>query len=117
MEINVCDWSTIGDGLISNNSLTWGANSEIEMAQNSHSNSQNNVDNIITRSSSIRITGSISTNDTKSTLVSSGSDTNRGVESEKIYEFRSRLEIVKSGNSSEESGNDIISGEVGWSNG
>jgi len=87
------------------------------MAQNAHSDSQNNVNNIISGSSSVRISGSISGNDSEGALVSSCNNWSGSVESEEIYEFRSRLEEVKSGNSGEESGNEIVSGEVGWSNG
>jgi len=86
------------------------------MAQNSHCHSQNNVNNIISGSSSIRISSSISGNDSEGALVSSCNNRCGSVESEEIYELASRLEKVESGNSGEECGNDIISGEVGWSN-
>jgi len=116
VEVDVSNWSSISDWLISNNCLAGRANSEVEMAQNSHSNSQNNVNNIITRSSSIRISGGISGNDSEGGLISSWSDSCVSVQSEEINKFGSRLEIVKSRNSSKESGNEIVSGEVGWSN-
>jgi len=117
VEVNVMDWSTISERLITNNSLAWAANSESSMAENSHSNSQNNINDIITRSSSVGISGQITSSESKSALVSSRSDSNGSIESEEISHLGSRLKIVVSGNSSEESSNEIVSGEVGWGNG
>jgi len=87
VEIGVSNWSTISNGLITNNSIGWVANSESSMTQDSHGNSQHNINHIITRSSSVRISSSITTNNSESVLASSCSWGNLGVKSEKINKF------------------------------
>jgi len=68
VEVNVLNWGTISDGLVSYDSLAGTADSESEMAEFSESNSQNNIDDIITRSSSVGISSGITFNNSKSVL-------------------------------------------------
>jgi len=95
VEVNVLDWSTISNGLITNNCLAWAADTEISVAENSQSDSQYNINDIITRSSSVRISGNVTSSESKRALVSSGSGSNGSVESEKINQLGSGLEIVE----------------------
>jgi len=116
-KVDVCDWGTICEFDRSDNSVTFSTDSQVSIAEDSHCDSEDNIDDVITRSSSVGITSNVTTDNSEGVLRSTGDNINRGVEAEEIDEFGTRFQIVESGNSSEESGDKIGSGEVGWGNG
>jgi len=82
----------------------------------SHEHSEGNINNIISRSSSVGEASEISSNDSQGVLCAVGGDGGRGVESQQILEGSGGvvLEGINAGNSLEENVNQILSWEVAW---
>jgi len=114
-EVSVFDGRSISVRHVSSGSISGTAVDAGEDITNlSHEHSKSNINNIISRSSSVGESSKISINDAQRILFSVGGDGCGGVESNQILERSSLvvLEGIKAGNTLEEDVNQILSGEI-----
>jgi len=114
-EVSVFDGRSIGVSHVSSGSMDGSAvNAGKSMTNLSHENSESNINNVISRSSSIGESSHISCNYSQRVLLGIWGDGCRGVESQKILEGSSLVvyESIKAGNTLEEDVNQILSWEI-----
>jgi hypothetical protein len=108
--------STVNESSISDWGLGSSAVAQVCVAESTHGGSQGNINNVISGSSSIGITGIISSENTKVALVALRGWGDGGVQSDifNIASIRGITELIESLNSSEENGLEILSWIIGW---